>query len=89
MPAGTFRVVHAEDFRTVRGVPMLTIEWARNRVERIRAFVRNGDLELAHRAEDLLREEALAAIADGHPDPIALARIVLEAAAIPYTRGCS
>lgn len=57
------------------------------RLARVRDMA--GDYEAAHGAEDDFRADVLQAIADGHPDPQALASVALQTAEIEFARWCA
>ena len=62
---------------------------ARDMVDLIEKAAAGGDDEAAHGIEDDLRKAALEAIADGSPQPKALARIALSTSRIEFKRSCA
>lgn len=65
----------------------MDIEQARNRVRHIDNIRR--DDEAAHAEEDTLHQDALQAIADGAPNPAALATEALKTKNIDFARWCA
>lgn len=63
---------------------LLTLAEVEARVARIRDI--KDDNEVAHGEEDDLHFDVLRAIAEGHPDPVALARAALETSKIEFVR---
>lgn len=51
--------------------------------------ISQGDYEQAHGLEDTLHLEALKAIAAGHPNPIALAKVAISTEGMDFARCCA
>lgn len=65
----------------------MNIEKVAERLDEIRRYA--YDDEKAHSLEDDLRSDVLRAVADGHPDSAALAKLALTSALIPFKRWCA
>lgn len=65
----------------------LTVAAVRARVEDIRASA--GDDEAAHGMEDQLFESVLRAVADGHPQSVAMAKAALRSLELDFERWCA
>jgi len=65
----------------------MTINAARDRIDKLREMARAGDYDSACEEEHEIWKLALENIVDGHPQPKGLARVVLVTSDIEFPRG--